>query len=152
MNLLISAFGKIANGDPHHQLIEEYRKRLPWKLQINELQDKKLNNSEERKQQESKALLQSVPKGYFLIALDETGQNYTSRQFADYIEQLQSSGTSNIAFAIGGAYGHDNLLLKQSGNVISLGKGTLPHKLARVILVEQIYRAYTIISGHPYHK
>ena len=148
MNILIAAFGKIAAQDPHQQIIEEYRKRLPWKLQILELSDKKAVST----QQESALLFESIPKNHLLITLDETGKNLTSAEFAKILSDLQDTSHANIAFAIGGASGHDKSLLAKSNLVIALGKSTMPHKLARVVLVEQIYRAHTIITGHPYHK
>ncbi len=152
MNVLISSIGKISRQEPEQQIIDEYRKRLAWKLQITELSDKKIAASDTRKQQESQLILQSIPKGYFLIALDETGKNLTSEEFAKYISNLQTAGHNNIAFAIGGAYGHSPELLAKSNYIIALGKMTMSHKLARVMLLEQLYRAQTIISGHPYHK
>ena len=80
------------------------------------------------------------------------GKNLTSEEFAKYINSLQISGYSNIAFTIGGASGHSPELLAKSNYVIALGKMTMSHKLAKVVLIEQLYRAQTIISGHPYHK
>lgn len=152
MNILISSIGKITRQEPEQQIIDEYRKRLAWKLQITELSDKKIAASDTRKQQESQLILQSIPKGYFLITLDETGKNLTSEEFAKYISSLQTASQSNIAFAIGGAYGHSQELLAKSNYVMALGKMTMSHKLAKVMLIEQLYRAQTIISGHPYHK
>ncbi len=150
MNILITTIGKISRQEPEQQIINEYRKRFQWKLEIVELSDKKSGTN--RKQQESQLLLQSIPKNYFLITLDETGKNLTSEEFAKYIGNLQNNGQANIAFAIGGAYGHDPILLNKANYVLALGKMTMSHKLARVMLLEQLYRAQTIISGHPYHK
>jgi 23S rRNA (pseudouridine1915-N3)-methyltransferase len=152
MNIIISSVGKINRQEPEQKIIDEYHKRITWKLQIIELSDKKIAASDTRKQQESQLILKSIPKGYFVIILDETGKNLTSEEFAKYISNLQTSGHSNIAFAIGGAYGHSSELLAKSDYVIALGKMTISHKLARVVLIEQLYRAQTIISGHPYHK
>lgn len=148
MNIVILAFGKISSTDPHNILIEEYRKRLPWKLQIIELQEKR----SEDKRQNSQIILQNLPKGYSLVVLDEKGTNLTSQQFANFFSESQLLRTVNLAFAIGGAYGHDESLLRSAHKVISFGKQTLPHKFVRVMLTEQIYRAYTILHNHPYNK
>jgi 23S rRNA (pseudouridine1915-N3)-methyltransferase len=152
MNIIISSIGKINRQEPEQKIIDEYHKRITWKLQITELSDKKIATSDTRKQQESQLILKSIPKGYFIITLDETGKNLTSEEFAKYINSLQISGYSNIAFTIGGASGHSPELLAKSNYVIALGKMTMSHKLAKVVLIEQLYRAQTIISGHPYHK
>jgi len=137
MNILIAAIGKISAREAEGQIIAEYSKRLQWKVRIIEKSD---------------SLLGSIPKDYLLVALDETGVNLTSREFASYISNLQIQGKTNLAFAIGAADGHTPELIKRSDYVLSLGKITLPHKLARAVLIEQLYRAQTIISGHPYHK
>ncbi len=151
MHVLISAIGKIHNQDPEQQIISEYRKRFSWKLQISELVDKKSLDGITRQQQESRLILQTVPKNYFLIALDENGQNLNSEEFAKYLSSLQVLGKSCLAFTIGGAYGHSKELLIKADYKLALGKMTMSHKLVRVVLVEQLYRAHSIISGHPYH-
>lgn len=88
-------------------------------------------------------------KNFYL--LDEQGENFSSHQFANFIGRKLDSGPQ-ITFIIGGAYGHDPMLKKQSSGLISLSSMTFPHKLARLFLVEQIYRAQCLIKGHPYHN
>ena len=93
-----------------------------------------------------------LPEGGTLWALDERGTNLTSDEFAREIAKLRDSATSSLAVAIGGADGLDESLRKRANRLIAFGAMTLPHQLVRVLLVEQIYRTSTILSGHPYHR
>lgn len=86
-----------------------------------------------------------------LVLLDSTGKELTSEQFAEFIEAQQRSDVQQLIFAIGPADGFTSAARNATSRKISLGKMTLPHELARVVLLEQIYRAFTIIKGHPYH-
>jgi len=96
-------------------------------------------------------LLRSV-ENYYIVTLDQKGEQFSSEEFAGLLNNLQLHGKSNIAFAIGGANGHHQSMLEKSQKIISFGKMTLAHKLAKIILIEQLYRAYTISKGHPYNK
>jgi 23S rRNA (pseudouridine1915-N3)-methyltransferase len=87
-----------------------------------------------------------------LIALDERGRQMSSEEFAEWLRTHQDRGTKHIFFAVGGADGFSTDFLRAAKVQLSLGKMTLPHSLARVILLEQLYRAYTILKGHPYHS
>ena len=127
-------------------LSNEYIKRLPWKIETTEVATKGLI-----KDQEADKLLKNVGAGFLKIALDENGSSYYSVKFANLLENTMHEG-QNAAFLIGGANGHGKEVLKQADVVLSLSKLTFAHKLVRIILLEQLYRAYTIISGHPYHK
>jgi len=146
MNLLIAAFGQIKNTDPCYSLYHEYKTRLPWKLDLLELQDKTRNKAD------SAVILQHIPKASYVIALDEHGIECSSVEFAQQLNKQMLLGKSHYSFIIGSAFGLDKTVLDRANQVMSLGKVTLPHKLARVILIEQLYRAYTIIHNHPYHK
>jgi 23S rRNA (pseudouridine1915-N3)-methyltransferase len=97
-----------------------------------------------------KWLDKSVPKP-FLVLLDSRGKQLSSEEFAEMIRDHQDRGTSQIMFAIGPADGFSEEATRLAGVKLSLGKMTLAHELARVVLLEQIYRAYTILKGHPYH-
>lgn len=88
----------------------------------------------------------------FLILLDSRGKQLTSEQFAAKIGQLQDQGIQQVIFAVGPADGWSEAARQRADLLLSLGPMTLPHELARVVLVEQIYRAFTILSGHPYHS
>lgn len=100
---------------------------------------------------EAESLVKGQPKGSFIIALDETGTNLDSPSFARKLEAWAEAGRP-LVFLIGGSWGLDPALRSQANAVISLGKQTLPHNLARIVLLEQLYRAETIIRNKEYHK
>jgi 23S rRNA (pseudouridine1915-N3)-methyltransferase len=88
----------------------------------------------------------------FRVLLDSRGKQFSSEEFAQFIDAHQTRGTQQLLFAIGPADGFSDTTLKSANHMLSLGKMTLPHELARVILLEQLYRAFTILKGHPYHS
>lgn len=150
MKLLIAAVGR-AKASPEQQLYHDYAGRLKWKLECKEF-EAKLADTAQRKAREAELLLAAC-KGYGkIIALDETGKNLSSAEFADHMKRWQGQGNSSFAFVIGGADGLDKIVLEKSHLVWSLGKVTWPHLLVRALLAEQLYRASSIISGHPYHR
>ena len=153
MNINIIAIGKF-NNSPEKEIYLEYVKRLKWKIELRELE---LKNSASLSVAEVKAgegdlLLKALKPSSKLIALDENGRQFSSREFADKIKDFGNSGQSDLTFVIGGANGLSPEVLQRAELKISLGKMTLPHLLVRAVLAEQIYRAQTIIAGHPYHK
>lgn len=98
------------------------------------------------------ALLRALPEGALLVALDQRGDLVSSEELAALLgREEQHGGGRAIAFAIGGADGHSDVLRRRAGRLVAFGRITLPHRLARVILLEQIYRGFTILRGHPYH-
>lgn len=151
MKITICAIGKV-KGSSLEKQSDDYLKRITWPVQIKEFELKKKLSPDMMKSGEADLLLESVPKSAIKIVLDENGKNITSEEFAKKITQWQELGHSNFAFLIGGAHGHGKKVLDSADLVLSLGKMTWPHMLVRVMLAEQIYRAYTIITGHPYHK
>lgn len=152
MNLTILAIGKMKKTASEKALIDSYIKQTGWKINIIELEEKKSLNGQALKDAESELLLKHVPQGAKIIVLDERGENITSRQFAQQLISWQDLGCRNIALLIGGADGHAEILRKKADLILSFGKMTLPHMLLRLVLCEQLYRAYTISIGHPYHK
>ncbi len=86
-----------------------------------------------------------------LVALDSRGKQFTSEELADFVRQHQERGTQELIFAVGPADGWSTAALARAQQTLSLGRITLPHELARVVLAEQIYRAFTILNHHPYH-
>lgn len=86
-----------------------------------------------------------------LVLLDSRGKQMSSLEFADFLDKHQQRGTQHLWFAVGGADGFSEEARKAAGAQLSLGRMTLPHELARVVLLEQLYRAFTILKGHPYH-
>jgi len=152
LNISIIAVGRIQRG-PEQELLDTYLKRLPWKSQVIEIDIKKSSaNASERKAREAEKLLAAIPTGAAIIALDENGKALKSRAFAGKIEDLQATGYSNIAFLIGGADGLDASLLAKADLKLAFGTLTWPHMMVRAMLGEQIYRAWSIMTGHPYHR
>lgn len=148
MRLLITAIGK-AKASPETALYDHYVRRIRWPLTCKEHEPKP---SAKNKQTEAQALLGACAGYDRIIALDESGKLVSSNDIAQHISGWQQQGNSSFAFIIGGADGLDDALLKQSHAVWSFGRTTWPHMLVRGLLAEQIYRAQTIIDGHPYHR
>lgn len=140
--------------------IAEYSKRLGkyCKLEIIEVADEKTpdNASETVEEQirakEGERILKYIKDDAYVITLEIEGKQLTSEQFAGKIESLGVQGYSHIIFIIGGSIGLGSEVLKKSDYALSFSKMTFPHQLMRVILLEQVYRGYRIISGAPYHK
>lgn len=152
MRIVIAAIGKDKLSSPTSQLFNEYKKRTSWTLQLKELEYKKNLPADLLKEKEAELLLASVDSNAKIIALDENGINMSSEDFANHILKWQDDGCSNLAFLIGGAAGHGRIVLQRADLKLSFGKLTWPHMMVRAMLAEQIYRADTIISGHPYHR
>ena len=140
--------------------IAEYSKRLSkyCKLEIIEVADEKTpDNASEVvenviRDKEGERLLKYVKDDAFVITLEIKGKMMTSEELAEKIDTLGIRGVSHIMFIIGGSIGLGEDLIKRSDFALSFSKMTFPHQLMRVILLEQIYRSYRIISGEPYHK
>ena len=140
--------------------IAEYSKRLSryCRLEIIEAADEKTpDNASETvedsiRNKEGERILKYVRDDAFVITLEIAGEQLTSEKFAEKINTLGIRGTSHIQFVIGGSIGLGKEVLKRSDYALSFSKMTFPHQLMRVILLEQIYRSYRIISGEPYHK
>ena len=98
------------------------------------------------------AVIEKSKTSPFLVLLDMRGQHFSSEGLARFIEGHQSRATQQLFFAVGGADGFSSEIRKRAQLELSLGKMTFPHELARVILLEQLYRAFTILKGHPYHS
>ena len=145
MKIYILAIGKCKHGSAEEMLIKEYQKRLTWDLIIKE----KENDTQEK---EAEFLLKNIPNGAKVVVLDERGENMKSLDFAKRIGDFQNEGVTDICFLIGGADGHLDKVRKRADLVLSFGKLTMPHMLIRAVLTEQIYRAQTILNGHPYHR
>lgn len=146
MQIVIAAIGKLNPQSPEGRLVAEYQKRLSWPLTIREYTSKNADPAKET------AFLLETAKGNHLIGMDERGKHYTSRQFASHLEALQTRGEARICFAIGGADGLGDTVRNASHSLLSLGAMTWPHMLARALLAEQLYRAWSILQRHPYHR
>lgn len=146
----IIAIGKNKDADLQ-RLIDEYVKRLSWKIIFTELPVLNVSDAE-RKSREAEQLRQAIPAKAVKICLDERGKNIGSEVFANQLQTYFSNQQSTLAFIIGGADGLDETFRKEADYVISFGALTWPHMMVRLMLAEQLYRASTILSGHPYHR
>jgi 23S rRNA (pseudouridine1915-N3)-methyltransferase len=142
------------------QGIDEYLKRLTSyaKVEVIEVSDEKapevLSEAEmlQVKQKEGERILAKISQDTYVIALAINGKMQSSEDLADTLDKLATYGKSKIAFVIGGSLGLSEEVLKRSNEQLSFSKMTFPHQLMKLILVEQIYRAYRINRGEPYHK
>jgi 23S rRNA (pseudouridine1915-N3)-methyltransferase len=159
MRLLIAAIGKLKQG-PERDLFAHYRARAEAQgkalgfapVALIEIPESKASSAALRMQAEADLLLAKIPEGYRLVALDRSGEAISSEGFAGKLAKLRDGGSSGAAFLVGGADGLGRDALSRAGMRLSLGPMTLPHGLARIVLAEQLYRAMTILAGHPYHR
>lgn len=153
MRLLVLAVGKLK--EPHwSDAADEYLKRLSRyaKVDVVELPDRDISRDRAAaRKAEGETILKAIPGGYRVFALDENGTEHTSEELAKGLERLMVQGVSSVAFVVGGSAGLDPAVLARADGSISLSRMTLPHQLARVVLLEQVYRAFRIMRGEPYH-
>jgi 23S rRNA (pseudouridine1915-N3)-methyltransferase len=119
---------------------------------LNEMTESRAQRADDRKAEEARGILAALSAGARLVVLDENGKNLTSPAFSRKLETWKDEGVPEIVFAIGGADGHGPEVLARADLKLALGAMTWPHQIARILLAEQIYRAMTIQSGHPYHR
>ena len=159
MNIKIITVGKLKEKYLK-QGIAEYVKRLGsyCKLEIIEVNDEKVPENlsekemEQVKDKEGERILAKISETSYVFALAINGKQYDSVEFSKDIEQLGIRGKSDLVFVIGGSIGLSDSVLKRANEQISFGKLTFPHQLMRLVLVEQVYRAFRISKGEPYHK
>ena len=150
MQLTICTVGRLKAG-PERSLIDKYKKRMRWTLEIVEVEERRKLSVTELKSRESDLLTGALPGGTVRVAMDERGKTLSSQDFANKLGAWRDQGR-DIAFLIGGADGLAPEHRQGADLVLSFGAATWPHMLARVMLVEQIYRAQEILAGHPYHR
>ncbi len=135
--------------------IIHYQKQLPRELNFNlitvEAQKRKGNNIEKIKELEGELLLKASNDASFIIALDECGRQQSSKMFSNAMQNWQQNG-EHVALLIGGADGLGNAVKQHAHQLWGLSNLTLPHAMARLLVLEQIYRAYALLSNHPYHR
>lgn len=137
--------------------VAEYEKRAAryWSFEVIEVKEergRKGASEEQIRNAESERLFERVPAGAEVCALTRDGKNWSSDDLARYLEQLAVQGRSGVAFLIGGALGISEAGIRRADRTLSLSTMTLTHELARLLLLEQLYRAGTIVRGEPYHK
>jgi 23S rRNA (pseudouridine1915-N3)-methyltransferase len=159
MNVKIIAVGKIKEKYIQDG-IKEFSKRLSryCSLDIIEIDDEKapegLSEKEMKivKQKEGERIIAKIPQNSFIISLEIQGKLLTSNELSEKIDDLMINGVNNITFIIGGSLGLSDEVLNKSNFRLSFSKMTFPHQLMRLILLEQVYRAWRIMKGEPYHK
>ncbi len=153
MQILIAAAGSWHRA-PEKSLFDTYLERLPWKVELQEIICKPTCNTDKDRAAEAEKMTATLARfaPHHVIALDERGKNLSSRELAATFARWQDAGDSKVAILIGGHHGLEEALRTRADLLLSFGKLTWPHLLARAMLAEQLYRAQSIISGHPYHR
>ncbi|OYU36618.1 23S rRNA (pseudouridine(1915)-N(3))-methyltransferase RlmH [Novosphingobium sp. PASSN1] len=139
MQLHVIARGKIGRS-PEAELVERYARRISWGFKVTELPDR------------GGTFPPPAPTPCRVVALDERGEQLTSTAFAALLGRWRDDGVREARFLIGAADGHDAELREKADVLLAFGAATWPHMLARAMLVEQLWRATSILSGHPYHR
>lgn len=154
MALHLVTVGRIKDrsiGDACERYVARVKRYM--KFDVTEVRDAGRRDSRAglAREEESKALLRAIPATSQLVALTRSGKEETSSRFARRLEGWRDGGV-DVGFVIGGAHGLDERVLSRAHHLLSISKWTLPHELARLVLLEQLYRACTILRGEPYHK
>ena len=150
MRVTIAAVGRDRSSSAR-DLFDEYCRRCSWQIRLVEIAPRSAVPLERRPAEEGARLAAAIPRDAAVVALDERGRLLSSRSFAARIAGWQERG-GDLAFLIGGADGLADDLIGRAELVLALGRMTWPHRLVRVLLAEQLYRASTILAGHPYHR
>lgn len=158
MRLIVAAVGRLK--DAERDLCARYVKRLDaggrslglGPITITELSESRAASAEARKAEEATRLMKAAGAAEPYVVLDESGKSMSSAAFAAWIAAQRDGGSKALAFLIGGPDGHGPEAVAGAALKLSLGAMTLPHGLARAVLIEQLYRASTILAGHPYHR
>ena len=159
MRVEVHAVGRLKAG-PERELAERYLDRFARAgpavglefAGVTETPESRAGDAAARKREEAARLRERLAGGHALFLLDERGRNLGSGDFAGRIGALRDSGRKGLVLAIGGPDGHDPSLAAEADLILSFGAMTWPHQIARVMLAEQLYRAATILAGHPYHR
>ncbi|MBR1964249.1 MAG: 23S rRNA (pseudouridine(1915)-N(3))-methyltransferase RlmH [Muribaculaceae bacterium] len=155
MKITLLAIGK-TNARFLQEGIDQYTKRLshyiPFELKIlPDVKTTKALTNEKQKEMEGQMFMSVIGQGDWVTLLDEKGKEFTSREFASYIDKKTITIPKNLIFIIGGPYGFSQEMYNRANEKLSLSKMTFSHEMIRLFFVEQIYRAMTILKGEPYH-
>jgi 23S rRNA (pseudouridine1915-N3)-methyltransferase len=158
VKLAVIGVGRLKSG-PERELAERYRERAEAlgrssgfsPVEMVELPESRARRDADRRIEEGRAILERAGPGV-LVAFDERGRTLTSEAFAKRLLEWRDGGAAAVSVAIGGADGLDRVVRDRAALVLSFGALTLPHQLVRVLVLEQLYRALTILAGHPYHR
>jgi len=159
MRVIIAAVGRLKAG-PERELSVRYGeraaaggRRIGWQdVAVVEVAESRSRRPQDRRHEEAVGLGAAVPEIAAIVALDATGEVLSSPQLAARLERWRDAGTPAVAFLIGGADGLADSLQRRATLRLAFGTATWPHQLVRIMLLEQLYRAMTILSGHPYHR
>jgi 23S rRNA (pseudouridine1915-N3)-methyltransferase len=158
MRIIVAAIGRLKGAET--ELAERYRKRaaqtgrqLGWRdVEVIEIRESRSDDPAKRMLEESIALATIIPQGAAVVLLDNRGDNLDSAAFANQLAQWRANDKPATVFIIGGADGLAPSLKDKATMRLAFGTATWPHQLVRAMLLEQIYRAATILTGHPYHR
>jgi 23S rRNA (pseudouridine1915-N3)-methyltransferase len=136
--------------------IDKYVKRLKHytkleMVELNELKNTKALTPDQQKTKEAEMILKRITPLDYVVLLDENGTEFTSKQFATYLSKKAISSTANLYFIVGGPYGFDQSVYQRANDKLSFSRMTFSHQMIRLFFAEQLYRAFTIIKGEPYH-
>ena len=159
MRVQVLGIGRLKAG-PEKTLSLDYQARLEGlgrkagitKLTVTDFAESQGQTPSRRQDEEARLLTDALAPKAFTLVLDERGKPFSSEGFSQLLQRHLDQGTQDLAFLIGGADGHSAETRKQAGQLISLSEMTWPHRLVRIMLLEQIYRAVTIMVNHPYHR
>ena len=151
MRCWLLAVGR-AKAGPELDLTRAYGGRLQPPLEVREVEEKRKPPVAERKAREAELLLAALPVGAVVVALDERGESLSSTAFAERLGRWRDDGCGDLAFLIGGADGHGDAVRRRADLSLSLGTMTWPHMLVRVLVAEQLWRGFSILNGHHYHR
>jgi 23S rRNA (pseudouridine1915-N3)-methyltransferase len=159
MRLVIAAVGRLKAG-PERELAERYRERAArigrslgiGGIEVIDIRESPARQAERRLVEEAVALATLIPDGAVTVLLDPRGENLASEALAAQLRAWRDGGRPSLCFVIGGADGLGAALRQQADLTLAFGAATWPYQLVRIMLLEQIYRALTILSGHPYHR
>ena len=159
MRIVIAAVGRLKQG-PERELAERYRKRAAdagrsvglTAFDVIEIRESRADNVGRRMLEESIAIANVIPERAVTVLLDERGESVSSASFAGHLQGWRSQDRPAAVFIIGGADGLAPSLRERASLAIAFGAATWPHQLVRIMLLEQLYRAVTMLSGHPYHR
>lgn len=150
LRIELLVIGRLKKG-PYYDLFSDYEKMLRWGFALREF-DSPYKDPATVKDDENRRLMAAIDANAFVIALDERGNGLRSMDFSKTLQRLQDNGEGLIQFVIGGADGLSDEMRDRANMLLSFGQQTWPHKMVRVMLIEQIYRAQQIMAGHPYHR
>ncbi|MFW5833828.1 MAG: 23S rRNA (pseudouridine(1915)-N(3))-methyltransferase RlmH [Pseudomonadota bacterium] len=151
MRIVVVSVGRWKQG-PERTLFEHYAKRCPWRLELVELSLKGKVPQGSLRRAESDLIQAQLPAGLPVAVLDERGEALDSLALAKLLGDWRDQGRGGVCFVIGGADGVDQNLRARADRCLAFGKLTWPHLLVRALVAEQVYRASTILAGHPYHR